>query len=105
MTKRFFGTAGIRGVPGPPPLDDQTLYAVGPAVGLYLHKKHSAPHALIAMATRQSGPHIAAILATGLRESGVPVTFTGVRTTPGVARLVRQHDFETDVVISASHDP
>ncbi len=105
MTKRFFGTDGIRGVPGTPPLDDQTLYAVGRAVGLYLHKKHSAPHVLIAMDTRQSGPHIAAILATGLRESGVPVTFAGVLTTPGVACLVRQNDFDAGVVISASHNP
>jgi phosphoglucosamine mutase len=105
MTKQFFGTDGIRGVPGTPPLDDATLYAVGRAVGLYLHKKHSAPHALIAMDTRQSGPHIAAILATGLRESGVPVTFAGVLTTPGVACLVRQNDFDAGVVISASHNP
>ena len=105
MTKQFFGTDGIRGVPGTSPLDDATLYAVGRAVGLYLHKKHSAPHALIAMDTRESGPHIAAILATGLRESGVPVTFAGVLTTPGVACLVRQNDFDAGVVISASHNP
>src|ERR1700747_3548868 len=105
MAKQFFGTDGIRGVPGTRPLDDATLYAVGRAVGLYLHKKHSAPHALIAMDTRQSGPHIAAILATGLRESGVPVTFAGVLTTPGVACLVRQNDFDAGVVISASHNP
>ena len=105
MTKQFFGTDGIRGVPGTPPLDDATLYAVGRAVGLYLHKKHSAPHALIATDTRESGPHIAATLATGLRESGVPVTFAGVLTTPGVACLVRQNDFDAGVVISASHNP
>jgi len=102
MSKQFFGTDGIRGVPGTPPLDDATLYAVGRSVGIYLHKNHSAPHALIAMDTRESGPHIAAILAAGLRESGVPVTFAGVLTTPGVACLVRQNDFDAGVVISAS---
>jgi phosphoglucosamine mutase len=105
MSKQFFGTDGIRGVPGTPPLDDATLYAVGRAVGLYLHKKHSAPHALIAMDTRESGPHIAAVLAAGLRESGVPVTSAGVLTTPGVACLVGQNDFDAGVVISASHNP
>jgi phosphoglucosamine mutase len=105
MTKQFFGTDGIRGVPGTSPLDDATLYAVGRAVGLYLHKKRSTPHSLIAMDTRESGPHIAAILAAGLRESGVPVTFAGVLTTPGVACLVRQNDFDAGVVISASHNP
>jgi phosphoglucosamine mutase len=105
MAKQFFGTDGIRGVPGTPPLDDATLYAIGRAVGLYLHQNHSAPHALIAMDTRESGPHIAGILGAGLRESGVHVTFAGVLTTPGVACLVRQTDFNAGVVISASHNP
>jgi phosphoglucosamine mutase len=105
MAKEFFGTDGIRGVPGTPPLDDATLHAVGRAVGAFLHKKHATPHALIAMDTRESGPHIAAILAAGLQQSGVAVTFAGVLTTPGVACLVRQNDFDAGVVISASHNP
>src|SRR6266404_9305534 len=105
MTKHYFGTDGIRGVPGTPPLDDATLHAVGRAVGVYLHKEHTTPHALVGMDTRESGPHIAAILAAGLKESGVDVTLAGVLTTPGVACLVRQNDFDAGVVISASHNP
>jgi len=105
MAKQFFGTDGIRGVPGTPPLDDATLQAVGRAVGAFLHKKHARPHALIAMDTRESGPHIAAILAAGLQQSDVAVTFAGVLTTPAVACLVRQNDFDAGVVISASHNP
>src|SRR6266700_481808 len=105
MAKQYFGTDGIRGVPGTPPLDDATLHAVGRAVGIYLHKDHATPHALIGMDTRESGPHIAAILAAGLKESSVDVTLAGVLTTPGVACLVRQNDFDAGVVISASHNP
>lgn len=105
MAKNFFGTDGIRGVPGTPPLDDATLYAVGRAVGLYLHQEHAQPHALIGMDTRESGPHMASILAAGLKESKVDVTFAGVLTTPGVACLVRQNDFHVGIVISASHNP
>jgi phosphoglucosamine mutase len=105
MAKQYFGTDGIRGVPGTPPLDDLTLHAVGCAVGVYLHKHHATPHALIAMDTRESGPHIAAILTSGLKECGVDVTFLGVLTTPGVACLVRHNDFDAGVVISASHNP
>jgi len=105
MAKQYFGTDGIRGVPGTPPLDDATLHAVGRAVGIYLHKEHATPHALIGMDTRESGPHIAAILAAGLKESSVDVTLAGVLTTPGVACLVRQNDFDAGVVISASHNP
>jgi len=108
MAKQFFGTDGIRGVPGTPPLDDSTLHAVGRAVGVHLrkdHQDHQPPHALIAMDTRESGPHIAAILVAGLKESRVDVTFADVLTTPGVACLVRQNDFDCGVVISASHNP
>jgi phosphoglucosamine mutase len=105
MAKQFFGTDGIRGEPGTPPLDDATLHAVGRSVGAYLHKVHHQPHALIGMDTRESGPHIAAILAAGLKQSKVDVTFAGVLTTPGVACLVRQNDFDLGVVISASHNP
>jgi phosphoglucosamine mutase len=105
MPKQYFGTDGIRGVPGTPPLDDLTLHAVGRAVGSYLHKEHKDPHALIGMDTRESGSPIAGILAAGLKQSGVDVTFAGVLTTPGVACLVRQNDFHAGVVISASHNP
>ena len=105
MAKQFFGTDGIRGVPGTPPLDDATLHAVGRSVGAYLHQNHQSPHALIGMDTRESGPHIAAVLAAGLKQSKVDVTFAGVLTTPGVACLVRQNDFDLGVVISASHNP
>jgi phosphoglucosamine mutase len=105
MPKQLFGTDGIRGVPGTSPLDDATLHAVGRAVGSYLYKEHRTPHALVGMDTRESGPHIAAVLASGLRQSGVAVTSAGVLTTPGVACLVRQNDFHVGVVISASHNP
>src|SRR5579863_4705643 len=105
MAKQFFGTDGIRGVPGTPPLDDATLHAVGRSVGAYLHQDHQSPHALIGMDTRESGPHIATVLAAGLAQSNVDVTFAGVLTTPGVACLVRQNDFDLGVVISASHNP
>jgi phosphoglucosamine mutase len=105
MSKSLFGTDGIRGVPGTPPLDDATLFATGHALGGYLHREHSAARVLIGMDTRESGPHIAAVLAAGLSEARASVAFAGVITTPGVACLVRQNDFEAGVVISASHNP
>jgi phosphoglucosamine mutase len=105
MPKSFFGTDGIRGVPGTPPLDDATLFATGHALGAYLYREHSAARVLIGMDTRESGPHIASVLASGLTQVGASVAFAGVITTPGVACLVRQNDFEAGVVISASHNP
>jgi len=105
MAKELFGTDGIRGVPGTPPLDDSTLYATGRALGEYLKRELGAAHVLIGMDTRESGPHIAALLAAGLARAGASAEFAGVLTTPGVACLVRQNDFHAGVVISASHNP
>jgi phosphoglucosamine mutase len=105
MARQLFGTDGIRGVPGTPPLDDATLYATGRALGAYLRREHGSAHALIGMDTRESGPHIAALLAAGLAAAGATTAFAGVITTPGVACLVRQNNFHAGVVISASHNP
>jgi phosphoglucosamine mutase len=105
MPKELFGTDGIRGVPGTPPLDDATLYATGRSLGNYLKSAQHAAHVLIGMDTRESGPHIAAVLAAGLKTAGASVAFAGIITTPGVACLVRQSDFQAGVVISASHNP
>jgi phosphoglucosamine mutase len=117
MPKQFFGTDGIRGIPGTSPLDDRTLFATGRALGDYLHTVAASvasdsnagstarANVLIGMDTRESGPHIAALLAAGLAKSGATVAFAGVITTPGIACLVRQNDFQAGVVISASHNP
>ena len=105
MAKELFGTDGIRGIPGTPPLDDATLYATGRSVGGYLKRQHGSARVLIGMDTRESGPHIASVLAAGLTQAGATVAFAGVITTPGVACLVRQNDFQAGVVISASHNP
>lgn len=105
MAKELFGTDGIRGIPGTPPLDDQTLFATGRALGGFLRREHGSAHALIGMDTRESGPHIAAVLAAGLEKAGASTEFAGVITTPGIACLVRQNDFQAGVVISASHNP
>src|SRR5579862_849240 len=105
MAKELFGTDGIRGEPGKPPLDDATLYAAGRALGAYLAKQNSKSRVMIGMDTRESGPHIAALLAAGLKAAGTERAFAGVITTPGVACLVRQNGFQAGVVISASHNP
>lgn len=105
MPRQFFGTDGIRGLPGTPPLDDATLFALGSSVAEFLHRDHVSPHALIGTDTRESGPHIASVVAAGLAHGGASVSFAGVLTTPGVACLVRQNDFHVGVVVSASHNP
>jgi phosphoglucosamine mutase len=106
MAKKLFGTDGIRGVAGDPPLDPRTITALGIALGDDLNRQRlGANPVLIGMDTRESGPGIAAHLAEGLRRSGVDTRFAGVVTTPGVAYLTRTGKFSAGVMISASHNP
>jgi phosphoglucosamine mutase len=105
MTKQLFGTDGIRGVPGEYPLDDATLGRVGAALGEYLNSLVAKPRVLIGRDTRESGPHIAGIIANGLASAGAEPVSAGVLTTPGVAWLVDHEEFAAGVVISASHNP
>jgi phosphoglucosamine mutase len=110
MGKRLFGTDGIRGRAGEPPLDPRTVNALGMALAEDLHRQGLAnPPVLIGMDTRESGPALAAQLADGLRRGvngeGVRSDFAGVLTTPGVAYLTRTGDYSAGVMISASHNP
>ena len=72
MPKQLFGTDGIRGEPGKPPLDDATLYATGQRSRRLSNRQHKAARVLIGMDTRESGPHIAAVLAAGLAQPAPP---------------------------------
>ncbi len=105
MSRELFGTDGIRGVPGTPPLDDRTLYAVGRALGKYLLEREKNPRVLIGMDTRESGPHIARQIVAGLADGGIEFRSAGVITTPGIACLVRLEKFSAGIVLSASHNP
>jgi phosphoglucosamine mutase len=106
MGKQLFGTDGIRGIPGEYPLDDATLERVGYALGAHLRGAGQPhPRVLIGRDTRESGPHIAECLASGLVAAGSAPVSAGVITTPGVAWLVNREGFSAGVVISASHNP
>jgi phosphoglucosamine mutase len=103
--RRLFGTDGIRAVAGESPLDANTIFACGLALGHSLRKTTAEPRVILGRDTRASGPWIAAMLAAGLREAGARVESAGVITTPAVAFLARTHGFHAGVVISASHNP
>jgi phosphoglucosamine mutase len=102
--RKLFGTDGIRGVAGEPPLDARTISATGLALGHSLRGKAEAK-VLLGRDTRESSPWIAGTIAAALRETGVQVESAGVVPTPAVAFLARTHGFDAGVVISASHNP
>jgi phosphoglucosamine mutase len=111
ISKQLFGTDGIRGVAGEPPLDPGTAHALGIALGEWVRTKRNSaaglvsPEVLLGMDTRESGPWLAEQVAGGLADAGVSARFAGVITTPGVAYLTRTGPFAAGVMISASHNP
>lgn len=104
MARMLFGTDGIRGVAGDPPLDRNTVYAVGIALGRRLAKSNTHPRVVIGQDTRESSWWICGSITAGLETAGVKVRCAGVITTPAVAFLARQA-FDAGIVISASHNP
>lgn len=100
--KHLFGTDGIRGVAGEPPLDPATVYAVGLALGDSLGE---GARVVVGQDTRQSSAWIAATLTAALEQRGVAVAQAGVLPTPAVAFLTVQGDYAAGVMISASHNP
>ncbi len=104
MARMLFGTDGIRGVAGDPPLDHTTVYAVGVALGRYLATSPKNPSVVIGQDTRESSAWICDSITAGLELAGVKVRHAGVITTPAVAYLARQA-FDAGIVISASHNP
>ena len=103
--KKLFGTDGIRGTAGEPPLDPRTIFAAGVSLGNHLREKSPHPRVLIGEDTRESSRWIAETVAAGLAEEGVDIRSAGVITTPGVARLTSSAGFDAGVMISASHNP
>jgi phosphoglucosamine mutase len=93
-------------VAGVAPLDRKTAQAVGAALGHWvIESGQQYREVLVGMDTRESGPWLAAEVASGLQWRGVKVEFAGVTTTPGVAYLAKNGPFAAGVMISASHNP
>jgi phosphoglucosamine mutase len=105
MTRRFFGTDGIRGQVGQAPITADFMLRIGHAVGRVLRRDRERPTVLVGKDTRISGYMIESALEAGFASAGVDTLLTGPLPTPGVAYLTRALRLELGVVISASHNP
>ena len=105
MNQRIlFGTDGIRGTVGKPPITPDFMLRLGHAVGQVLRRSHHRPTVLIGKDTRISGYMIESSLEAGFASAGVDVLLSGPLPTPGVAYLTRALRLDLGVVISASHN-
>jgi phosphoglucosamine mutase len=105
MTRKHFGTDGIRGCVGSEPITPDFMLRLGHAVGRVLKRSAARPTVLIGKDTRISGYMIESALEAGFASAGVDVRMSGPLPTPGVAYLTRALRLDLGVVISASHNP
>ncbi len=101
--RKLFGTDGIRGKAGAPPLDAATVSRVGAALATSLGRR--GPSVVVGCDTRESSGGIVRSLTGGLLSAGGVARFAGVVPTPAVAWLVRELGADAGVVVSASHNP
>jgi len=105
MSRKYFGTDGIRGAVGQAPITADFLLRLGHAVGRVLRESAQRPLVLIGKDTRLSGYMVESALQAGFSSAGVDVTLTGPLPTAGIAYLTRALRMDLGVVISASHNP
>jgi phosphoglucosamine mutase len=111
MTRKYFGTDGIRGRVGEMPITPEFVMHLGYSAGKVLTSsdwhlsKGERPAVLIGKDTRISGYMLESALQAGLSAAGVDVLLSGPIPTPAVAYLTRALRLQAGIVISASHNP
>lgn len=105
MSRKYFGTDGIRGLVGESPITPDFMLKLGWAAGCVLRDRFDGSNMiLIGKDTRISGYMFESALQAGLINAGVDVGLLGPMPTPGVAYLTRTFHAQAGIVISASHN-
>jgi Phosphomannomutase len=106
MTRRWFGTDGVRGVAGVAPMRAEDAFALGCATTERLREAGRSRPAIVSRTDpRVSSEMLSRAFSAGALSRGANVTDVGVLPTPGVAFLARHVQADAGVVISASHNP
>ncbi|MEQ3636600.1 phosphoglucosamine mutase [Alcanivorax sp.] len=104
MTRKYFGTDGVRGTVGEFPITPDFVLKLGWAAGKVLAARGGSK-ILIGKDTRISGYMFESALEAGISAAGVDVRLLGPLPTPGIAYLTRTLSAQAGIVISASHNP
>ncbi|HEX4870237.1 MAG TPA: phosphoglucosamine mutase [Moraxellaceae bacterium] len=104
MTRKYFGTDGVRGKVGEPPITPEFALKLGWAAGKVL-ARDGAASVVVGKDTRLSGYLLESALESGLSAAGVSVRLLGPMPTPAIAHLTRAFHASAGIVISASHNP
>ena len=106
MSKKYFGTDGIRGKVNQENINGEMFFKFGLAAGTYFkNQKKSKQIAIIAKDTRLSGYTLEPALVSGLASAGVHVFTFGPLPTNGLAMLTKKMKANMGIMITASHNP
>ncbi len=104
MSKRLFGTDGVRGLANRE-LTPELAFQIGQAAGRWIKSKGVTSRIVMGRDTRRSGPMLGAALASGFCSEGVDVVALGVVPTGCVSYCAMRGEYGMGAVISASHNP
>ena len=104
MSRRYFGTDGVRGLVGEGPINPEFVLKLGWAAGK-VFAREGRSKVIIGKDTRISGYMFESALEAGLVAAGVDVSLIGPMPTPAIAYLTRTFHAQAGIVISASHNP
>jgi phosphoglucosamine mutase len=105
MSRKYFGTDGIRGRTNKGAMTAATAMRVGQAAGTHFRRNAHQPRVVIGKDTRLSGYMMENALVAGFTSVGMDVIMTGPLPTPAIALLTREMRADLGVMISASHNP
>ena len=105
MTRKLFGTDGVRGVANVEPMTCETVSRLGMAVAARLRQHGRHARIVIGKDTRLSGYMFESALAAGIVSMGADVWLTGPLPTPAIAFITSSMRADAGIVISASHNP
>ncbi len=105
MTRKYFGTDGIRGTANLEPMMAEVAQRVGMAAGRYFRRGDHRHRAVIGKDTRLSGYMLEPALTSGLISAGMDVVLVGPLPTPAIGMLTTSLRADIGVMLSASHNP
>jgi len=105
VTRKYFGTDGIRGKVGAFPIIPDFVLRLGWALGQVLASQNKQNKVVIGKDTRISGYMFESALEAGLTAAGINIELVGPMPTPAIAYLARTFRAQAGIVISASHNP
>ena len=106
MTRKLFGTDGVRGLANTHPMTADLALKIGAAAGRYFRRDGSPAHrVVIGKDTRLSGYMFENALTAGFTSTGMNVLLLGPVPTPAVGMMVKSMRADVGVMISASHNP